>query len=147
VQLQVSRATMSAIRTPTRRKHPWDRQTPLTGWPRAAKSATRSPGPPIPSMLIQPGGRPSCTSQLKFIFCSHRYLWESSRSGKLHGMEDRVLERYVVRPADKGFRVVDVSTGEVAVIAMTPQTHMSEADAAHTAKMLNGRPARGAGTR
>jgi hypothetical protein len=58
-------------------------------------------------------------------------------------MEDRVLERYVVRPADKGFRVVDVSTGEIAVVAMTPQTRMSEDDAAHTAKMLNGRASSG----
>jgi hypothetical protein len=58
-------------------------------------------------------------------------------------MEDRVLERYVVRPADQGFRVVDVSTGEIAVIAMAPQTRMSEDDAAHTAKMLNDRAAKG----
>jgi hypothetical protein len=58
-------------------------------------------------------------------------------------MEDRVLERYVVRPADEGFRVVDVSTGEIAVIAMIPQTRMSEDDAAHTAKMLNGRASSG----
>jgi hypothetical protein len=57
-------------------------------------------------------------------------------------MEDRVLESYAVRPAETGFRIVEVSTGQTAVIAMTPQTGMSEEDAAYTAKMLNDRVAR-----
>lgn len=35
------------------------------------------------------------------------------------------------------------SPGEIAVIAMRPQTRMSEDDAAHTAKMLNGRASSG----
>jgi hypothetical protein len=58
-------------------------------------------------------------------------------------MEQRTQERYVVRPVDQGFRVVDVVTGETAVLAMTPQTRMSEEDAAHTARMLNHRAADG----
>jgi hypothetical protein len=58
-------------------------------------------------------------------------------------MEDKVLERYAVRPGEGGFRVIDVWTGQTAVIASTPQDDMSEQDAAHTAKMLNDRVDRG----
>jgi hypothetical protein len=58
-------------------------------------------------------------------------------------MEDRVLERYVVRPAEEGHRIVDVWTGQTVVIAAVRQDDLSEADAAHTAKMLNDRAAKG----
>jgi len=58
-------------------------------------------------------------------------------------MDSRVIDPFVIRPTAKGFRVVDVLSGETAVIAMTPQDGMSEADAAHTAKMLNERAAQG----
>ena len=58
-------------------------------------------------------------------------------------MEDRVLERYVVRPAEAGHRIVDVWTGQTVTIAAAPQDDLSEADAAHTAKMLNDRAAKG----
>lgn len=47
--------------------------------------------------------------------------------------------RFVVRPLSRGFSVVDIWTGETAVIAMTPQADLSEQDAVHTAAMLNGR--------
>ena len=58
-------------------------------------------------------------------------------------MEDRVLERYVVRPAEEGHRIVDVWTGQTVKIGAVPQDDLSEADAAHTAKMLNERAAKG----
>jgi hypothetical protein len=58
-------------------------------------------------------------------------------------MEDRVAERYIIRPADRGFRILDVGTGQTAVIAQTPQTDLSEEDAARTAKMHNDRAAQG----
>jgi hypothetical protein len=58
-------------------------------------------------------------------------------------MDSRVIDRFVIRPAAKGFRVIDVWTGETVVIAMTAQDEMSEVDAEHTAKMLNERAVRG----
>ena len=58
-------------------------------------------------------------------------------------MDSRVIDRFVIRPSAKGFRVVDVWTGETAVIALTPQDEMSQEDARHTADMLNARSARG----
>jgi hypothetical protein len=48
-------------------------------------------------------------------------------------------ERFVVRPQPAGFRVVDIWTGETAVIAMTPQDGLSEEDARHVARLLNAR--------
>jgi hypothetical protein len=48
-------------------------------------------------------------------------------------------ERYVVRQERDRFRVVDIWTGETAVIAMTPQDTLSEDDARHTARLLNRR--------
>jgi len=54
-----------------------------------------------------------------------------------------MTERYVVRPDASGFSVVDLWTGERAVIAMTPQSEMSKEDADHTAEMLNTRARRG----
>jgi hypothetical protein len=52
-------------------------------------------------------------------------------------------DRYIVRPDASGFSVVDLWTGERAVIAMTPQGEMSKEDADHTAEMLNTRARRG----
>lgn len=48
-------------------------------------------------------------------------------------------ERFQVRPGATGHSVVDVWTGETAIIAMTPQDGLSEADARHTAELLNRR--------
>jgi hypothetical protein len=56
-------------------------------------------------------------------------------------MDSRVIDRFVIRPAAKGFRIVDVTSGETVVLAMAAQDRMSEVDAAHTAKMLNERAA------
>jgi hypothetical protein len=58
-------------------------------------------------------------------------------------MENPVLERYVVRPGSKGFRVVDVWTGQTAEIGGAPQDKLSDADASHTARLLNARVADG----
>jgi hypothetical protein len=51
--------------------------------------------------------------------------------------------RYHVRPDPTGFRVVDVWTGETAVIALVPQTELSRQDAEHTAELLNRRARNG----
>jgi hypothetical protein len=59
-------------------------------------------------------------------------------------MEDSPkTNRYIIRPDASGFSVIDVWTGERAVIAMTPQSEMSKQDAEHTAQMLNTRAQRG----
>ena len=50
---------------------------------------------------------------------------------------DRKIDRFTVRPDRAGWTVYDVWTGEPAVIAMVPQTGLSEADAAHTADLLS----------
>jgi len=47
------------------------------------------------------------------------------------------VDRFVVRPETERFKVVDIWTGETAIIAMTPQQHMSEEDALHMASLLN----------
>lgn len=54
-----------------------------------------------------------------------------------------MTDRYIVRPDASGYSVVDLWTGERAVIAMTPQSEMSKEDAEHTAAMLNTRARRG----
>ena len=50
-----------------------------------------------------------------------------------------MTERFVTRQDDGGYRVIDTLTGEPAVIAMMPQTGLSEPDARHTANLLNQR--------
>jgi hypothetical protein len=50
-----------------------------------------------------------------------------------------MIHRFVIRPDREGYSVCDMWTGEPAVIAMTPQTGMSHADAEHTAELLNRR--------
>ena len=52
-----------------------------------------------------------------------------------------MIERFSVRRGPTGFNVVDLQTGETAVIGMTPQARLSQEDAEHTARMLNGRAA------
>lgn len=53
------------------------------------------------------------------------------------------MNRYTTRPDRDGFSIYDVWTGEIAVIAMTPQSGLSREDAAHTAALLNGRSGQG----
>jgi hypothetical protein len=52
-------------------------------------------------------------------------------------------ERYATRPDGEGFSVYDRWTGEVAVIAMVPQSGLSQEDADHTTQLLNRRAAGG----
>ena len=47
------------------------------------------------------------------------------------------MDRYLTRPDRDGFSVFDVWTGEAAVIAMVPQTGLSQQDAEDTAVLLN----------
>lgn len=54
------------------------------------------------------------------------------------------MERFVVRPDDEGFSVIDIWSGEPTLIAMARQTGLPEADAEHTAALLNHKAA-GAG--
>lgn len=54
-----------------------------------------------------------------------------------------MTDRYQVRPDRDGYSVYDVWTGEAAVIAMTPQTGLSQEDADHTAVLLNRRARQG----
>lgn len=54
-----------------------------------------------------------------------------------------MIPRYIIRPDRQGFRVCDVWTGEPAIIAMTPQTGLSQEDAEHTAQLLNRRAEHG----
>lgn len=58
-------------------------------------------------------------------------VWDAMEAGR------KRVDRFVVRPETERFKVVDIWTGETAVIAMTPQQHMSEADALHMARLLN----------
>ncbi|HEY3949608.1 hypothetical protein [Phenylobacterium sp.] len=54
-----------------------------------------------------------------------------------------MTDRYIVRPDPSGFSVVDLWTGERAVIASVTQSELSRQDAEHTAEMLNKRARRG----
>jgi hypothetical protein len=51
--------------------------------------------------------------------------------------DERKTDRYAVRPDPQGFTVFVTYTGEPAVMAGQPQTGLSEADARHTAEVLN----------
>jgi hypothetical protein len=53
------------------------------------------------------------------------------------------MDRYTTRPDREGFSVYDAWMGEVAVIAMTPQSGLSREDAEHTAELLNRRAQQG----
>jgi hypothetical protein len=66
-------------------------------------------------------------------------------SGMLDVMadDDRKTDRFAVRRDRKGWSVVELLTGEAAVIASSPQVGLSEADAQHTASLLNQRTAGG----
>ena len=54
-----------------------------------------------------------------------------------------MTERFIVRPDRQGFTVQDVWTGQPAVIAMVPQSGLSQEDAEHTAELLNRRAVQG----
>ena len=51
--------------------------------------------------------------------------------------DERKADRYAVRADPSGFTVFVLYTGEAAVMGGQPQTGLSEADARHTADILN----------
>lgn len=53
--------------------------------------------------------------------------------------EDQKAKRFAVRPDSVGFTVYEVWTGQPMVLAMDPQTGLSEQDAQHTADLMNRR--------
>jgi ferric-dicitrate binding protein FerR (iron transport regulator) len=81
------------------------------------------------------------TDELEAFFAwrrdpDNRRIWDALEAGR------KAVDRFVVRPETERFKVVDIWTGETAVIAMTAQDDMSEQDALHIARLLN-RRARG----
>lgn len=54
-----------------------------------------------------------------------------------------MAERFAIRADPEGFSVYDLWTGETAIIAMAPQSGLSEEDARHTAGLLNRRARNG----
>lgn len=57
--------------------------------------------------------------------------------------EARTSERFQIRRDREGWSVFELWTGEAAVIALVPQTGLSEEDAQHTADLLNRRASGG----
>lgn len=53
--------------------------------------------------------------------------------------EDRKTDRYSIRRDRAGWTVYEVWTGQPAVIALVPQSGLSEEDAQHTAALLDRR--------
>jgi hypothetical protein len=56
--------------------------------------------------------------------------------------EERKTDRFAIRRDRTAWSVYEIWTGEPAVIALVPQTGLSQEDAQHTADLLN-RRARG----
>lgn len=76
------------------------------------------------------------TDQLQAFFAwrrdpANRRVWDAMEAGR------KRVDRFVVRPETERFKVIDIWTGETAIIASTPQQHMSEEDALHMARLLN----------
>jgi ferric-dicitrate binding protein FerR (iron transport regulator) len=63
----------------------------------------------------------------------NRRVWEALAAGRTP------VSRFVVRPQATRHKVIDIWTGETAMIAMTAQDNLSEEDALHTARLLNRR--------
>lgn len=51
--------------------------------------------------------------------------------------EDRKTKRYGVRPDGKGWTVFEAWTGQPVMLAMKRQVGLSQADAQHTAELMN----------
>lgn len=101
----------------------------------------RKPGPSRDGLraILRPPTIRSCgtrgDSTLKAAIAPASPLPTSGETRHLH----RMTERFILRPDRHGFTVQDVLTGQPAVIASTPQTGLSRADATHTADLLNSR--------
>jgi hypothetical protein len=54
-----------------------------------------------------------------------------------------VSPRFVIRPDQEGYSVIDLWTGAAAAVAMTVQRGLQKTDAAHIAELLNQRAAAG----
>jgi hypothetical protein len=54
-----------------------------------------------------------------------------------------MADRYMIRRDPAGFTVADNSTGEPLVLAMDPQTGLTEKDAEHLAALFNKRAEQG----
>jgi hypothetical protein len=57
--------------------------------------------------------------------------------------DERKADRFAIRRDSEGWSVYELFTGKAAVIALTPQTGLSEDDARHTAELLNKRARQG----
>jgi len=57
--------------------------------------------------------------------------------------DERKKDRYAVRPDSGGWTVYEVWSGNPALVAARPQVGLSEADALHTAALLNKQSRRG----
>ena len=57
--------------------------------------------------------------------------------------DERKHDRYALRPDGDTWTVLEIWTGRPAVVAGTPQTGLSEADAKHMVKLLNTQSRRG----
>ena len=57
--------------------------------------------------------------------------------------DDRKKDRYAPRSGADGWTVLELWTGQPAVVAGVAQTGLSRDDAEHTAKLLNGQARRG----
>jgi len=78
------------------------------------------------------------TDELEAFFAwrrdpANRRVWDALQAGR------KRVDRFVVRPETERFKVIDIWTGETAIIASTAQNGMSEDDALHTARLLNRR--------
>jgi hypothetical protein len=57
--------------------------------------------------------------------------------------DERKKDRYVPRSDAAGWTVLEIWTGQAAVVAGVPQTRLSEDDARHMANLLNTQARRG----
>jgi ferric-dicitrate binding protein FerR (iron transport regulator) len=87
---------------------------------------------------VRLGASDISTGELQ-AFSAWRRDPQNQRAWEAFEASQEPVERFVVRPEAARFRVIDIWTGQTAVIAMTPQDGLSEEDAVHTAALLNRR--------
>lgn len=68
---------------------------------------------------------------------ANRRIWDALAAGRQR------TKRFEVRPVTERFKVVDLWTGQTAVVAAAPQDDLSEEDARSMARHLNRRAAGG----
>jgi len=57
--------------------------------------------------------------------------------------DERKTDRFALRPDPAGWTVLEIWTGQAAVVAGQPQTGLAEQDAKHTCALLNKNARRG----